>query len=745
MDEFITRIRTDDVTYVDDYVLSGKPSRIFGQADSRSPVTIVIKDADGNVVETIERTANGRGVFRFDPDELPDGDYTIEVTALRDGETVTVGTAIQIDTVTEAPVIENVSQNVIDGTQMLVMDGLAEAGATVTLFDDEGNAVATVQADAEGRWEIALEAEGLQAGGYTVEAKDAAGNTATQNVTLTLENPPEPNDAVVTSVPAEAQAAVSPEAESEEIAAIRREIYEDSSSDGYGRSGSRNGVWVTPEQLALIADDVFKFSDGDGNAVLARMIQNRITTHSGFSEVPTDEEIQEVIDLANADFSHLFTFQRDFNGSYVLDWDVSDVTNMNFTFMLSTGFNQDIGGWDVGSVEYMRGTFGYAKSFNQDIGGWDVSNVKTMFGMFLSPDTDSSRNIFDQDISGWDISSLEDADRFLENNTNFSMENFDRLLAGWGTLDTAAGETNINAGVKFGANGLTYSDLTSMNHLEQVYGWNFVGASQAATDAIGRIVYAGNNGEEGFNFTLANQAHAIHALDADDTIIASDYDDLIVGGAGNDVMTGGNGADTFVFRDYGGDEGDFGHDTITDFEAGAGAGDVIRLELTGLTHFGELLEKATDTDEGVLIEIDADNTILLEGLTIADLHADDFQFWETDSKTFVLGSTGGDMLSGDEHNNRMDGRSGDDLLAGGDGEDTFVFREGYGQDTIVDFSMEDQIEIDAGLANDFDALLALMAEENGGADTVIDFGNGDTLTLENVSANTLTADEFSFL
>lgn len=626
MRDFIIRIRTKDGRYVDDYDLASAPSRIVGRADRRSEVTIVLKDADGMVVETIETTANRRGIFRFEPEEeLADGTYTIEVTAYRRGVCVTTCTEMQIDT---------------------------------------GDAI----------------------------------------------NP---------------------------LEEIRQEIYEDSSSDG--EEGSNNGVEVSAEELSQIADDVYRFTDGEGNAVLEARIKEAIAVETGFSNLPTDAEIQALVDEENSDLSILFASNADFNEAYVLNWDVSGVRDMSAMFAAATSFNQDIGGWDVGNVTNMQNMFAGARSFNQDIGAWDVSKVENMDLMFQSVNLDGERNTFDQNIGGWDISSLTSAEEMLDYSTNFSTGNFDKLLAGWATLDTRAGETNINDDVALGAEGLTYTDLTSKNHLEQVYKWT-VGGSLATTDADGRVLYQGTNDEDRADFSAANEAHAIHALGGNDTIIASAYDDWIVGGAGDDVMSGGNGADTYVFRDYGGDAGDFGRDTITDFNPNA---DVLRLEHTGFTSFNDLL--LNESSQGVLITFDADNSILLEGLTIAELSADNFQFVATDSQTFLLGTYGDDKLTGDDNDNRIDGLSGSDILTGGTGSDTFVFKAAYGQDTITDFEAEDLIEIDSLLASGFASLQ--MSEETGstGTDTVITFSTGDALRLEAVSMSDLSADQFVFV
>ena len=118
--------------------------------------------------------------------------------------------------------------------------------------------------------------------------------------------------------------------------------------------------------------------------------------------------------------------------------------------------------------------------------------------------------------------------------------------------------------------------------------------------------------------------------DHNDTLIADDAwnglsggagDDVLNGKGGNDYLYGDGGNDTFVFAD-----GD-GEDTIEDFTAGAGTDDVIDLSnVISLADYASVLAAAADQGTNVLITIDADNSILLTDVSVADLHQDDFRF-----------------------------------------------------------------------------------------------------------------------
>lgn len=111
------------------------------------------------------------------------------------------------------------------------------------------------------------------------------------------------------------------------------------------------------------------------------------------------------------------------------------------------------------------------------------------------------------------------------------------------------------------------------------------------------------------------------------------------------------------------------------------------------------------------------------------------------------GGAGNDTLDGGSGNDILEGGAGDDILKGGSGNDVFVFKAGFGRDTITDFrtsgSSADVLEFAKDLFDDFAA--AMATAEQIGRDTVFNLDDNTSLTLKNLEVGTLTEDDFRFV
>tara|TARA_B100000524_G_scaffold347458_1_gene249508 strand:- start:1438 stop:2400 length:963 start_codon:yes stop_codon:yes gene_type:complete len=118
-----------------------------------------------------------------------------------------------------------------------------------------------------------------------------------------------------------------------------------------------------------------------------------------------------------------------FNGAsyfnqYIGNWNVSNVTSMNFMFSGVENFNQDIGSWDTSNVIDMSSMFRYAISFNQNIGSWDTINLIDMGRMF-----DAAAD-FNQDIGNWDTSNVTDMNHVFHQANSFNQD-----IGNWDTTN----------------------------------------------------------------------------------------------------------------------------------------------------------------------------------------------------------------------------------------------------------------------------------------------------------------------
>lgn len=98
----------------------------------------------------------------------------------------------------------------------------------------------------------------------------------------------------------------------------------------------------------------------------------------------------------------------------------------------------------------------------------------------------------------------------------------------------------------------------------------------------------------------------------DDFLHGGPGDDRLIGGAGDDTMMGGGGNDLYMFSPGG------GHDDIIDFGAGKGH-DV--LDFYGYQKAGAFHPVMTQGAHGVLITLNADDSVYLAGVQVSDLHA----------------------------------------------------------------------------------------------------------------------------
>lgn len=162
--------------------------------------------------------------------------------------------------------------------------------------------------------------------------------------------------------------------------------------------------------------------------------------------------------------------------------------------------------------------------------------------------------------------------------------------------------------------------------------------------------------------------------------------------------------------------------------------------VTGIT----LLDKApvislTDsqyTSYGSVIDLIGNAT--REMVTVANSHSVSAR----DAGAVLDGRAGNATLVASDLGNTLMGGNGDTLV-GGFGQDTFVLRGHFGQESVLNFDGADRVQLDRSMVSDFRQLARVMHQDGG--DVVIDLGAGDILTLVDTSLSTLHASNFAFL
>ena len=258
-----------------------------------------------------------------------------------------------------------------------------------------------------------------------------------------------------------------------------------------------------------------------------------------------------------------------------------------------------------------------------------------------------------------------------------------------------------------------------------------------------------------------------------DTLFGGFGDDLLDGGEGADSLNGGQGIDTV---DYSGSDtigviidlntntalrGDADGDTLISIEnlIGTGFGDSFAGNsddniFFGLDGIDRLVGGAGDdrldggTGDDIVRGNDGDDTVF--GGDGDDIVFGGFGEDNINGGTGIdtlLGGTGNDIIDGRGGFDTLNGGTGDDVLTGGFNADTFIFEDGFGNDTITDFASTSNAErIDLSAVSEFIDFADLTANHltQSGADTIIDDGAGNTITLTGVNLTDLDAIDFVF-
>ncbi|MDA9409922.1 hypothetical protein XH80_25220 [Bradyrhizobium sp. CCBAU 45384] len=118
---------------------------------------------------------------------------------------------------------------------------------------------------------------------------------------------------------------------------------------------------------------------------------------------------------------------------------------------------------------------------------------------------------------------------------------------------------------------------------------------------------------------------------------------------------------------------------------------------------------------------------------------------QVDTSGHTVGTSSGEAIIGTGRSNTLTSTTGNDIMVGKGGADTFVFASNFGRDVIKDFATsgptQDTVQFSKGVFDSFASVLSHAAQS--GHDVMITAGS-DTLTLKNTQLDKLNSHDFHF-
>lgn len=192
------------------------------------------------------------------------------------------------------------------------------------------------------------------------------------------------------------------------------------------------------------------------------------------------------------------------------------------------------------------------------------------------------------------------------------------------------------------------------------------------TDVVVRV----HGGNDVVNLASLTKLVTLYGGDGDDLLSGGNQNDLLFGGAGNDTLLGNAGADSLT--------ADGGNDSLR----GGTGNDLYRFDLGTPLGADSLNESDGGSDTIDFSKTTAASATLNLGIATQQAVSANLLLTLGSSSTFenIVGTGGGDLLTGNSLANSLTGGAGNDTLAGSSGNDIYRFdADGLlGSDSIVE-------------------------------------------------------------
>ena len=281
----------------------------------------------------------------------------------------------------------------------------------------------------------------------------------------------------------------------------------------------------------------------------------------------------------------------------------------------------------------------------------------------------------------------------------------DVLTGGAGDDDMQGGADSDRYIVSVGEGHDTVTDSAGSADVLALYTTNSGSGDSLVLSGSAGSTMATFNGDATANVTATGIEAVEVVLDSNDSVTLTG-----AVGAASVRITGGTGANVI-------DASGLTSATAITFTGGRGND-----SFTGSAGLEDTIDYSAETDGGSV-------TVNLATGTATDTNGN------TDTLSgveHVITGGGADSITGSSAANRIEAGAGNDTIAGGGGRDSFSFRAGFGQDTISDFAVANEVLLfDAAVFSTVDQVLAAATVIGG--DTVINAGGGNTITLTGVT------------
>ncbi|MDX8482331.1 metallophosphoesterase [Mesorhizobium sp. VK24D] len=163
-----------------------------------------------------------------------------------------------------------------------------------------------------------------------------------------------------------------------------------------------------------------------------------------------------------------------------------------------------------------------------------------------------------------------------------------------------------------GANLVTVTDQGMLIEFYKVSAFNGTTATPMLVDSYFVPTPAGRTP------TLVNGGYVLNGTTGADYLWGLGGNDTLIGGKGNDLLVAGNQHNLFVFH-----KGD-GQDTVMNFVAGTGTGDVLDLRDFGINNASQFQQVATNQGSNVVATLGGGDQITITGVHVEQFQDDNF-------------------------------------------------------------------------------------------------------------------------